>query len=63
MPDETSVSEDEVRRRAAANKLTIDERYLPGIAKGMERAQAALAQLDPATLRAVEPAVIFRAKG
>ena len=63
MPDERVITEDDVRKRAEANGLSIEERYVPGMAKGLERTRGALAKLDPATLRDIEPAVIFRAKG
>jgi hypothetical protein len=59
--DRQPLTEDDVRRRAEANGLRIEERFVPGIAAGMERARAALARLDPETLRAVEPALVFRA--
>ena len=63
MPDQSSVTEDDIRKRAEANGLSIEERYVPGMAKGLERTREALAKLDPAALRDIEPAVIFRAKG
>jgi hypothetical protein len=63
MSNETSTfTEDEVRRRAEANGLVIEERFVPGIAKGIERVQVTLARIDPARLRDIEPAVTFRAK-
>jgi hypothetical protein len=56
------MTEDEVRRRAEANGLRLEDRFIPSMVTAMERAQTAMAGIDPARLREIEPAVIFRAK-
>lgn len=63
MPDQADITEDDVRRRAEANGMRIEERFVPGIVKGIVRARAALARLDPEALRNVEPDLTFRARG
>jgi hypothetical protein len=62
MPDQVNAAEEEVRRLAEAAELQIEERFVPGIAKSLERARATLARLDQTALRDIEPAIIFRAK-
>jgi hypothetical protein len=61
MADETKITPEIVKRRAALAGIDLDEDRLEDIATTMEAALAPLRNLDLRAIRLVEPAVTFEA--
>ena len=61
MADETKITSEIVKQRAALAGISLDEDRLEDIATTMEAALAPLRSLDLRAIRLVEPAVTFEA--
>ena len=61
MADETKITSEIVKQRAALAGIRLDEDRLEDIATTMEAALAPLRRLDLRAIRLVEPAVTFEA--
>jgi hypothetical protein len=61
MADETKITPEIVKQRAALAGISLDEDRLEDIATTMEAALAPLRSLDLRAIRLVEPAVTFEA--
>jgi Asp-tRNA(Asn)/Glu-tRNA(Gln) amidotransferase C subunit len=61
MADETKITPEIVKQRAALAGISLDEDRLEDIATTMEAALAPLHSLDLRAIRLVEPAVTFEA--
>ena len=61
MADETTITPEIVKQRAALAGISLDEDCLEDIATMMEAALAPLRRLDLRAIRLVEPAVTFEA--